>query len=502
MQNRLNRPLALIILDGWGDSSLREGNAIAAAHTPFYDEVCRLYPRASLAAAGPSVGLPSNSPGTPEVGHLNLGTGRVVRSNISRLSDAVRSGEFFTNKVLQQAFGRSASKGSAVHLIGLLSDAGLNSSLENLFALLRMAKAENVSEVFVHCILDGRDCLPRTADVYVDALEIKMSEIGIGRIASLCGRFYAMDTAGKWERTARAFTMLVHGEGERASEPKTAIRNSFLRGIAEEFIAPVVLTDSGDKPLAMLKEGDTAIFFNHRADGMRQLVKSLAGSAGRPVDADAALICLTEYDASLGLPVAFPVETQNNFLAQVLANNGIGNCRITESERSAHISYLFNGGSDMDLPGESHAHIASPKRDSFEMAPELSSFKIADRFRQEIAVGGGEVYFINLPASGIVAETGNFHKTVESVQFVDTCLGGILDSLAAANGMAVITSSYGNCCEMQTEGAGAAVPLSIVDQGSFQIRPDGSLQDVAPTILGLLGLEKPPEMSGNDLRII
>ena len=237
MQNRIHRPLALIILDGWGDSSNPDGNAIAAAHTPFFDEVCRLYPRSALAAAGPSVGLPPNSPGTPEVGHLNIGTGRIVRSNISRLSDAVRSGEFFSNDVLRESFGRSASRGSAVHLIGLLSDAGVNSSLENLFALLRMAKAENVPEVFVHCILDGRDCLPRTADVYVDALEIKMSEIGIGRIASLCGRFYAMDIAGKWERTARAFTMLVHGEGERASEPKTAIRNSFLRGIAEEFIA-------------------------------------------------------------------------------------------------------------------------------------------------------------------------------------------------------------------------------------------------------------------------
>ena len=275
-----HRPLALIILDGWGYSPKREGNAVALAHTPNYDEISKKYPKTLLAASGLSVGLPPDTAGNSEVGHLNIGAGRIIQTDVAKISNAVRTGKFFENKVLKDAFKKAKAQNSAVHLIGLLSDGDVHSSSDNLFALLRLAKSEGIKNIFVHPILDGRDVAPRTADIYVEALEIKLADIGIGKIATLCGRYYAMDKDGNWERTARAYTMLVHSEGERASDAVGAIRNSFLRGISDEFIQPIILEDETGEPIASIKNDDVVVFFNHRSAEMRQLVKSLAVSAG------------------------------------------------------------------------------------------------------------------------------------------------------------------------------------------------------------------------------
>src|SRR5687768_3899939 len=298
MNSKIQRPLALIVLDGWGFSADVDGNAVALAHTPNYDEICMRYPRTQLAASGESVGLAFGAPGNAEAGHLNMGSGRVVQTDIARIAQAVRSGDFERNNVLQPAMAHAAAAGKPVHLIGLLSDGGVHSSPENLYALLRMAKREGVKDVFVHGILDGRDVPPRTADVYVEALEIKMADIGIGKIATLCGRFFAMDSSENWERTARAYTMLVHAEGERAFDARIAVRNSFLRGIADEFIAPIVVEKDTDVPVATVRDGDVVVFFSHRADTMRQLARSLAvpdpGAASSKPKIEA--ICLTEYD--------------------------------------------------------------------------------------------------------------------------------------------------------------------------------------------------------------
>ena len=510
MTNGNKRPIALIILDGWGISPQKRGNAIELAHTPVYDEICAKYPRTSLVASGVRVGLPADAAGNAEVGHMSIGAGRIVQTDVSLVEKAIGSGAFFENEVLKSAFARARAANTAVHMMGLVSDGGVHSSSEFLFALLRMAKREGVSEVFVHCILDGRDVQPRTADIYVEALEIKMDDIGIGRIASLCGRFFAMDSSGNWERTARAYTMLVHAEGERSFDATSAVRASFLRGINDEFIAPIVIEKEPEIPVATVKNQDVVVFFNHRADAMRQLVRSLAvpdESAAKP---KIEVVCLTEYDRSFHLPVAFGPEPERNVLAQVLEENGVENYRITETERFVHVTQLFNGGADSGHSHERHLFVAASNSESRESEPESQSFKITDRLLRGIESDGGGVFVVNLPATDLLAATGNLEKTIEAVQFVDTCLGGVLEKVREANGIALITSSHGNCEEMinpftdepDLSSTGNSVPFHYIDdQKPFaKLRDGGALEDVAPTILGILGIEKPVEMTGNDLR--
>ena len=500
-------PLALIILDGWGVAAKADGNALALAHTPNYDEICARYPSVNLSAAGESVGLSTEAPGSAEAGHLNLGAGRVVQTDIARMAGAIRSGEFDHNAVLGPALSRAAASGKPVHLIGMLSDGGVHSSPDSLYALLRMAKRAGVGEVFVHGILDGRDVPPRTADIYVEALEIKMADIGLGRIATLCGRFFAMDSGENWERTARAFTMLVHAEGERALDSSTAIHNSFLRGLADEFIAPIVLESEPGVPVATVSDGDTVIFFNHRADTMRQLARSLAvpdvglHSAKPTLD----VVCLTEYDHSFGLPVAFPPEATGSVLGEVLARHRISNYRIAGSDRFPHVTNFFNGGTDVSLY-ECDLHVEQPASAHRDLEPEAESFKVADQAVRSLK-GEPSVLVVNLSASAIAAETGNFDLTREAVQYVDTCLGGIVESVRAAGGVTLITASHGGCEEMLDDAGQPnrfnsrnAVPFHVVsNEIDVKLREGGSLCDVAPTMLGLLGVEKPAEMTGEDL---
>ena len=513
--NNKRRPLALIIIDGWGYSPKREGNAIALAHTPYYDEICGKYPKTLLAAAGLRVGLTPDTPGNSEVGHLNIGAGRIIQTDVSRISNAVKTGKFFENKTLKEAFAIAKAKNSAVHLIGLMSDGNIHSSPENLFSLLRMARNEGVTNVFVHPILDGRDVSPRTADIYVEALEIKMADIGIGRIATLCGRYYAMDKDKNWERTARAYTMLVHSEGERGIDPVSAIRSSFLRGISDEFIQPVVLEEKPGEQIASIKNDDVVIFFNHRSDRMRQLVKALAVSDttefstfGKP---KIHAVCLTEYDRTFDLPVAFRQENEENVLAKVFAENGILNCRVTETEKYAHLTYFFNGGVELEHQCEQRVLVPSPKPTTAETSPEMACFKVTDKFLRGLEAGENDVFIVNLAAPDMVAHTGNLEKTIEAVQFVDTCLGGILEKIRAIGGIAIITSDHGNCEEMadlltgEPNNAHTAnpVPFHFVDEkaNGLKLRDGGALEDVAPTLLAILGIEKPVEMTGNDLRL-
>ncbi len=516
INNGHRRPLALVILDGWGYSPKQEGNAIALAHTPFYDEISQKYPKTLLAAAGLRVGLTPDTPGNSEVGHLNIGSGRIVQTDVSKISNSIKTGSLFENKVLKNAFSSAKTNNSAVHLIGLLSDGEVHSSPENLFALLRMAKREGLSDVFIHGILDGRDVMPRTADIYTEAIEIKLADIGVGRIATLCGRFYAMDRNQNWERTARAYTMMVHAEGERAQDAITAIRGSFLRGIADEFIAPIVLEDENGFPIASIKNGDVAVFFNHRADRMRQLVKSLAIADNTDLTAfgkpKIEVVCLTEYDRSFNLPVAFKPDEETNVLAQVFAENGILNSRVTETEKYAHLTYFFNGGIEHEHPCEHRVLVASPKLNKAEQQPEMACFKVTDKLLRGLEAGENDVFIVNLAAPDMVAHTGNLEKTIEAVQYIDTCLGGILEKIRELNGIALITSDHGNCEEMSDLLTGEPnnshtanpVPFHLVDEqaNGTRLRENGALEDVAPTILGILGIEKPLEMTGKDLRLV
>jgi 2,3-bisphosphoglycerate-independent phosphoglycerate mutase len=511
MTNDITRPLALIILDGWGVSPQTERNAIALARTPYYDAVCAKYPQTKLAAAGSRVGLADDAPGNAEVGHLTIGAGRVVQTEVARIATAVASGAFLQNRVLRSALGTASGRKSDVHFIGLVSDGGINSSQETLFELLRMAKREGIENVLVHAILDGRDVQPRTADIYVDALEIKMNDIGIGKIASLCGRFYAMDSGENWERTARAYTMLVHGEGERSFDAVSAIRASFLRGISDEFIAPIVIEKRIDIPLSTVKDGDLVVFFNHKPEEMRQLARSLSvpdTTSAKPV---IDTVCLVEYDRDFDLPVAFERPVENNVLARMFEQNGVRNYRITESARSPHVSSYFNCNVAASTSYENHIIVPSAGVQTLETDPESKSFKITDRMLRLIESDSRGFFVVNLPAPDLLAEKGNFEKTVEAVQYVDTCLGGVLEKVSEANGIALITSSHGNCEDMMVAVNGAPnifpttnpVPFHLIDPMASGIRlsDNGSLEDVAPTILGLLGIEKPPEMTGRDLRL-
>lgn len=508
----MNRPLALIILDGWGYSPKREGNAIALAHTPNYDEISQKYPQTLLAASGLRVGLTPDTAGSSEVGHLNIGAGRIVQTDVARISNAIRTGKFFENKVLKEAFAKAKTNNSSVHFIGLLSDGDVHSSLESLYALLRFAKYEDIKNIFIHPILDGRDVPPRTADIYVEALEVKLADIGIGKIATLCGRYYAMDRDQNWERTARAYTMLVHSEGERAADAVSAIRSSFLRGISDEFIQPIVLETAPGVPVGSIKTGDVVIFFNHRPAQMRQLVKSLAVSEVNEIGGKPKIhaVCLTEYDRTYNLPIAFKQENEDNVLAKIFAENGVLNCRVTETERYAQLTYFFNGGVELEHPCEQRVFVPSPKVGGYEAQPESACFKITDKLLRGLEAGENDVFIANLAAPDLVAHTGNLEKTIEAVQFVDTCLGGIVEKIRELDGIAIITSDHGNCEEMadlltgepNTSPTVNPVPFHLIDEHAenLKLRDGGALEDVAPTILGILQIEKPEEMTGRDLR--
>ena len=502
-----------MILDGWGYAPRTEGNAIAVAHTPYYDEICRNYPMTTLTASGAGVGQMDNEPGNPEVGHLNLGTGRVARTETSKIKGAVANGEFVQNEVLNAAFARAKEAGSSVHLVGLLSDGGVHSSTENLFALLRLAKHYDHTDVNIHCILDGVDVPPRTADIYVEALEIKLADIGVGRIATMCGRFFAMDGSDKWERTARAFTLLVHAEGEPALDAVSAVRNSFLRGISDEFIAPIVVESAPGEPVTKVKNGDLVVLFNHRGDAIRQLVRSLCvpeGESGAKPMIDT--VCLTEYDAAFDLPVAFRPDPEKNTLTGVLSAADVPVYKITESARYAHLAQFFDGGEDL-LPAEHQDILPSPATgNGATVQPESQSFKIVDTVRRFVETSPHGVFVVNLPAADLMAETGNIEQTIAAIQYVDTCIGGICDKVREFGGAVVITSSHGNCEEMIHSESGEPsvastinpVPFHYIDDMAIGVRlhEGRSLEDVAPTILGLFDIEKPLEMTGSDLRCI
>jgi 2,3-bisphosphoglycerate-independent phosphoglycerate mutase len=508
-------PLALIILDGFGHSEAREGNAVALAQMPFYDELREKYPHTLIEASGTCVGLPGGIMGNSEVGHLNMGAGRVIMTDIRRIDYSVETGEFFRNPAFVAAMDNAKARGGAVHLMGLLSDGLVHSSQEHLYALLRMAKERGLRRAYVHCFLDGRDTPPSSAHLYVKALQDRIAETGFGEIASVCGRYYAMDRDNRWERTGRAYRMLVRGEGERADDAVAAVRRSYERGVTDEFVEPVVLTrGAGGPPVATIEDGDAVVFFNFRADRARQLTRALAVEDfdGFPVPDRPRVdyVCFTLYDQTFGLPIAFPQLRHKNILAEVFAAVGVRNYRLAETEKYAHVTYFFNGGTELEYPSERRLLVPSPKVATYDLMPEMSAFKVTDKILRGIDEGETDVFIVNFANPDMVGHTGNLQKTVEAVQYVDTCLGWITKALRTAKGRCLITADHGNCEQMidpqtgqpHTAHTNNPVPFHLVDPDSIgaKLRPDGALEDVAPTILGLLGLDKPADMTGRDLR--
>lgn len=512
--NQKRGPLALIIIDGWGYSARSEGNAIALAETPFYDELCEHYPQTLLEASGLRVGLPAGVMGNSEVGHLNLGAGRVIRMDVSRVDHDIATREFFRNPVLLAAINHARTHGTALHLMGLVSDGQVHSSQEHLYALLRLAKQQGQERVFIHCFLDGRDTPPSSAADYIAALQMKIREIGCGQIASIIGRYYAMDRDKRWERTERAYDMLVRGKGERATDPVAAIRESYERGVTDEFVEPIVVVGDGGEPVATIQNSDAVIFFNFRPDRARQLTRAVAISGFAEFDVSARpqihFACFTVYDRSFPLAVAFPPHDHKNVLAEVWEKICVRNYRLAETEKYAHVTYFFNGGVEKEYGCERRLLVPSPRIATYDLQPEMSAFKVTDNVLRGVAERETDVFIINFANPDMVGHTGKLDKTIEACQYVDTCLGWITKAIRQAQGMTLITADHGNAEQMIDPESGGPhtahtlnpVPFHLIDEAShgLKLRGDGALEDVAPTVLGLLGNDKPEEMTGRDLR--
>ncbi len=507
-------PLALIVIDGWGYSPAREGNAIALAATPNYDQLTEAYPHTLLEAHGTRVGLPAGVMGNSEVGHLNIGSGRVVRMDVSRIDHDIETGEFTRNEAINKVMDGALQRGRALHLMGLLSDGQVHSSQTHLYALLRLAKAKGLYRVFVHCFLDGRDTPPASATDYIAALQEKMEEIGCGAIATLVGRYYAMDRDKRWERTARAFDLLIGGKGQPATDAIAAVRHSYELGITDEFVDPILMIRENGEPIATIQDEDAVIFFNFRPDRARQLTRALAVAdfnefpvLDRPqID----LVCFSVYDATFPLAVAFPLHQHKNVLAEVFGAICVNNYRMAETEKYAHVTYFFNGGVEQPFACERRLLVPSPRIPTYDLAPEMSAFKVTEKILSEIQTGDTDVFVINFANPDMVGHTGKLEKTIEACQYVDTCLGWITKAISRLGGITIITADHGNAEQMSDPFTGQPhtahtlnpVPLHLIDDDSrgLTLRSGGALEDVAPTMLGLLGLAKPIEMTGRDLR--
>lgn len=507
-------PLALIIIDGWGYSAARDGNAIALAATPFYDELCEKYPQTLLEAHGSRVGLPAGVMGNSEVGHLNIGSGRVIRMDVSLVDHEIETGEFFRNRILTAAIEGARDGGKALHLMGLVSDGQVHSSLTHLYALLKLAKDRGLQRVFIHCFLDGRDTPPSSAANYLAALQKKIDEIGCGEIATVVGRYYAMDRDKRWERTKRAYDLLVHGAGQVATDPVAAVRESYERGVTDEFVEPIVIVRSTAEAVATIKDGDAIVFFNFRPDRARQLTRTLAVHGFNEFDVSdrpkVAFVCFTMYDRTFDLPIAFPPRHHTNVLAEVWAGLRVRNYRLAETEKYAHVTYFFNGGVETEFECEKRLLVPSPKIATYDLQPEMSAFKVTDKVLRGVDEGETDVFVINFANPDMVGHTGKLDKTIEACQYVDTCLGWITKRMREARGTTIITADHGNAEQMidlltgnpHTAHTTNPVPFHLIDEEllGVKLREGGALEDVAPTMLALLGLEKPVEMTGRDLR--
>ena len=506
----MSRPpvAALIIFDGWGLRDARAANAILAARTPVMDRLWATRAHCAVEASGEAVGLAPGVMGNSEVGHLTIGAGRVIHQDVMRITKAIETGAFFRNEALLNACRAAARSGRTLHLWGLLSDGGVHSHIDHLLALLDLAARERVENLAVHAALDGRDKPPRSALPFIDRLEAKLKELGRGRIATVAGRYFAMDRDQRWERVERAWRAIALGEGPCAPTARAAVEAAYAADQGDEFVAPTVIAAA--HPIA---DGDQVVGFNFRADRAREMTAALTQSdfAGfaRPRFPRVGYVCMSEYDRKLNLPLAFGPEEVRNTLAEALARAGIGNLRIAETEKYAHVTYFLNGGVEQPCPGEERILIASSKVATYDLEPGMRALAIARRAAAEIASRRFGVVVMNFANPDMVGHTGNLAATVAAVEAADAALGVVLDELDRAHGVALITADHGNAEFMADPATGQPhtahttnpVPLILYDP-SYQgrLKAHGTLADVAPTFLGMLGLERPPEMTGRDLR--
>ncbi|HEX3045442.1 MAG TPA: 2,3-bisphosphoglycerate-independent phosphoglycerate mutase [Bacillota bacterium] len=506
------RPAALIILDGWGLNPREDGNAIKHANTPFLKSLFEKYPSASLLTSGEAVGLPEGQMGTSEVGHLNIGAGRVVYQSLVRISKALREGEFKKNQVFLDLVQYAVKENRPLHLMGLVSPGGVHSHTEHVYGLLQLAKELGVKEVYIHAFLDGRDTPPSSAKDYLEQLEKVCKEKGIGQIATVGGRYYGMDRDKRWERVEKAYAAMVYSEGETANSALEAVTNSYVKEVTDEFVLPTVIMKNG-KPLAPIKAGDPVIFFNFRPDRAREITRvfvdpNFDGFKRRTGFLNPHFACMTQYDESLDVPLIFPPEEKlQNILAEVLGKNGLKQLRIAETEKYAHVTFFFNGGVEQPYPLEERILIPSPKVATYDLKPEMSALEVTDAVLAEIQNDKFDAIIMNYANCDMVGHTGIFAAAQKAVETVDACLSKVVPAILAKGGAVIITADHGNAEQMvdyQTKEPFTAhttfpVPVIIAGAGeNIKVR-DGILADLAPTLLQLLDIPKPPEMTGETL---
>ncbi len=507
------KPLVLMILDGWGEAEACPRNAITLAEPKNYYKLKEQYPYTRLNASGKYVGLPWGQMGNSEVGHLNMGAGRVVYQEITRINNAIEEGSFFTNPAFLAAAEHSRVNGGGLHLMGLVSDGGVHSHMNHIYALLDFCQRQKIKKVWFHAFLDGRDTEPHSGIEFLHRLQGKMQETGIGRIATVMGRFYAMDRDKRWNRVERAYQAMVMGEGRLALDPLTAVETSYLADCSDEFIEPVVMVDEEGFPLGTIEDGDSVIFFNFRADRAREISHALVDMDFKYFERSKRpaiyYVCMTQYDIKLDAPIAFAPQSLDNTLGEWLSRQGKKQLRIAETEKYAHVTFFFNGGIEQANSGEDRILIPSPAVETYDLTPEMSAAELSERVIQEIKRDYYDVIILNYANPDMLGHTGIMDAAIKAVQTVDRCLLRVVESVLEKEGIVLITADHGNCEEMICPFSGGCltahttnlVPFILVSERhrGYRLRSGGSLQDIAPTILGLLGIEIPPEMTGTTL---
>ena len=504
---------ALLILDGFGIGKQQKNNAVYLAGTPNVTRLMEKYPNTSLLASGMAVGLPNGQMGNSEVGHLNIGAGRIVYQELTRITAEIQDGSFFTNPELLWAVSNAKQQDKALHLMGLVSDGGVHSHLDHLYALLEMAKKSGLEKVYIHCFLDGRDVPPTSGKGYIETLQHKINEIGVGSIATVMGRYYAMDRDNRWERVQMAYNAMVLGEGVHADDPAEAVQYSYDEKVNDEFVKPIVVMQNG-KPVGVVEENDSIIFFNFRPDRAREITRSFIekdftgferAKGYIPVN----YVCMTQYDEKFtNMRVAFKPQSLNNTFGELLSKHHMRQLRIAETEKYAHVTFFFNGGVEKPNEGEDRALIPSPKVATYDMKPEMSAYEVTEEAIKRIESGVYDVMVLNFANPDMVGHTGVMEAAIKAVKTVDECTGRIVDTILKNHGSVIITADHGNCDEMFgehneiiTAHSCNPVPFILVndDYKDAELRFGGRLCDIVPTMLDIMGIEKPKEMTGISL---
>ena len=506
------KPIMLMILDGFGINEKSDGNAVKQANTPNIDKLMKKYPTTKIYTSGLKVGLPDGQMGNSEVGHTNIGAGRIVYQELTKITKSIEDGDFFAIPEFIEAIENCKKYNSKLHILGLVSDGGVHSHIRHLYGLLEMAKRRDFENVYVHCFLDGRDTPPASAEGYITDLEEKMKEKGIGKIASISGRYYAMDRDKRWERVKKCYDALVKGEGNKSASATIAIENSYQKEVFDEFVEPTVICN-GDTPIATIGEHDSVIFFNFRPDRAREITRAIVDPKFDGFETkkmETYFVCFTNYDETLpNVKIAFKKEPLVNTFGEVVSKNGLKQLRIAETEKYAHVTFFFNGGEEKQYPGEDRILVPSPKVATYDLQPEMSAREVTEKVVEAINLDKYNAIILNYANPDMVGHTGSLPAAIKAVETIDECVGKVVEAMLAHDGTMLITADHGNCEQMidyktgdpHTAHTTNPVPLILITKNENLKIKEGKLADLAPTMLDILGIEKPEEMTGESILV-